>query len=44
MKRLTKGTGLGLFLSKKIIEDHQGYMKVENNIPTGSVFIVRLLK
>ena len=44
MKRLTKGTGLGLFLSKKIIEDHQGYMKVENNIPTGSVFIVRLPK
>jgi len=44
MKRLTKGTGLGLFLSKKIVEDHKGYMKVENNIPMGSVFIVRLPK
>jgi signal transduction histidine kinase len=44
MKRLTKGTGLGLFLSKKIIEDHHGHMKVENNMPTGSVFIVRLPK
>lgn len=44
MKRMTKGTGLGLFLSKKIIEDHHGSMLVENNMPTGSVFIVRLPK
>jgi len=41
---MTKGTGLGLFLSKKIIEDHHGSMLVENNMPTGSVFIVRLPK
>ena len=44
MKRMTKGTGLGLFLSNKIIKDHHGSMFVENNMPTGSVFIVRLPK
>lgn len=44
MVRTAKGSGLGLFLSTKIIKDHQGKMVVENNLPTGSVFIVDLPK
>lgn len=44
MVRTAKGSGLGLFLSTKIIKDHQGKMAVENNLPTGSVFIVDLPK
>jgi signal transduction histidine kinase len=44
MKRTAKGTGLGLFLSTKIIKDHHGRMIVENNLPSGSVFIVVLPK
>lgn len=44
MKRTSKGTGLGLFLSTKIIKDHNGKMIVENNLPTGSVFKVVLPK
>lgn len=44
MVRTAKGSGLGLFLSTKIIKDHQGKMVVENNLPTGSVFKVDLPK
>ena len=39
--RTTKGTGLGLYLCKKIAEDHGGSISVEDNQPQGSKFIVR---
>jgi signal transduction histidine kinase len=38
--RTTKGTGLGLFLCKKIAEDHGAEIIVEDNHPQGSNFIV----
>lgn len=37
--RTTKGTGLGLYLCKKIVEDHGGNITVEDNQPKGSNFI-----
>jgi two-component system sensor histidine kinase CiaH len=36
--RRTKGTGLGLFLCRKIMESHNGYIFVTDNHPTGSSF------
>jgi hypothetical protein len=41
-KRKTKGTGLGLYLSTKIVKDHKGSITVENNHPVGTVFKVTL--
>jgi len=38
--RKTKGTGLGLYLCKRIAESHKAKIKVVNNQPTGSIFIV----
>ncbi len=43
-KRKTKGTGLGLYLSTKIVKDHKGSISVENNHPVGTVFKVMLPK
>jgi signal transduction histidine kinase len=40
--RKTKGTGLGLFIVKEIIEAHKGKIRLENNSPSGSVFIISL--
>ena len=39
--RTAKGTGLGLYLCKKIAEDHKGEIWIEDNQPQGSNFIVR---
>lgn len=39
--RSTKGTGLGLYLCKKIAEDHHGMIQVVDNQPTGSKFIIQ---
>lgn len=36
--RKTKGSGLGLFLCKKIMQDHQGQIFISDNKPTGSIF------
>jgi two-component system, OmpR family, sensor histidine kinase CiaH len=38
--RTAKGTGLGLYLCKKIAEDHGGAISIEDNEPRGSNFIV----
>jgi signal transduction histidine kinase len=37
-----KGTGLGLFLTKKIIQQHNGNISITNNHPQGSNFAVSL--
>jgi two-component system sensor histidine kinase CiaH len=39
--RTTQGTGLGLYLCRKIAKDHKGNITVEDNQPSGSTFIVR---
>ena len=38
--RQTKGTGLGLYLCRKIAEDHKATLKVTDNSPIGSIFTV----
>lgn len=39
--RRTKGTGLGLYLSKKIAEYHGAHLSVRDNLPNGSIFTVQ---
>lgn len=39
--RSTKGTGLGLYLCKKIVTFHNGQILVQPNQPKGSIFIVQ---
>jgi signal transduction histidine kinase len=39
--RKTQGTGLGLYICKKIVRDHGGEILIKNNQPTGSKFIVQ---
>ncbi len=38
--RRAQGTGLGLYLCKKIAEDHGGQIEIRDNLPHGSKFIV----
>ncbi|MBK7309421.1 MAG: GHKL domain-containing protein [Sphingobacteriaceae bacterium] len=40
--RKTKGTGLGLFIVKYLIEKHGGTIAVKDNSPNGSVFEIHL--
>ncbi|HEX6335279.1 MAG TPA: ATP-binding protein [Flavisolibacter sp.] len=40
--RKAQGTGLGLYLCKKIAEDHNGTIAIEDNQPEGTKFIVHL--
>jgi two-component system, NtrC family, nitrogen regulation sensor histidine kinase NtrY len=37
-----RGTGLGLAIVHRIVTDHQGSIRVEDNVPTGTVFTVEL--
>lgn len=39
--RSTKGTGLGLYLCKKIVTFHSGTIQVQSNQPKGSIFVVQ---
>jgi two-component system nitrogen regulation sensor histidine kinase NtrY len=36
------GTGLGLAIVNTIISDHNGYIRVKDNLPTGTKFIIEL--
>lgn len=40
--RKTKGTGLGLYIVKKIVDTHGGKIVLESNTPQGSIFKVYL--
>ncbi|MFT3703783.1 MAG: ATP-binding protein [Agriterribacter sp.] len=40
--RHTKGTGLGLYLTKRIIRDHKGMINVADNSPSGCIFAITL--
>jgi signal transduction histidine kinase len=37
-----RGTGLGLAIVSRIVEDHRGSIRVEENKPVGSRFVVEL--
>lgn len=36
--RKTKGTGLGLYIVKTVLDRHNAHVKIKNNSPTGSIF------
>ncbi len=36
------GTGLGLAIVSTIVSDHNGYIRVQNNIPHGTIFTIEL--
>ncbi|MCC6186423.1 MAG: ATP-binding protein [Chitinophagaceae bacterium] len=40
--RKTKGTGLGLYLSKKIMKTLKGSIIIKDNKPSGAIFELRL--
>ena len=42
--RKTKGTGLGLYITKKIIEDHGFEINITDNTPCGTIFGINFYK
>lgn len=38
--RKTKGTGLGLYIVKQVLDKHRATIRVKNNYPSGSIFEV----
>jgi signal transduction histidine kinase len=40
--RATKGTGLGLYLTKRIVKQHKGHITVRDNQPRGAIFQITL--
>ena len=41
--RSTKGTGLGLYIVNYIVQQHNGVIRVKNNIPKGSIFEIEFM-
>ncbi|MFH1004333.1 MAG: ATP-binding protein [Bacteroidota bacterium] len=41
--RMTKGTGLGLYIVKYLVEQHGGKISVKNNFPKGSIFKISFI-
>jgi two-component system, OmpR family, sensor histidine kinase CiaH len=42
--KTAKGTGLGLYLTQKIVKQHKATITISNNIPAGAVFSIRFNK
>jgi len=42
--RQKKGTGLGLYLTRKIVQEHHGTIRMKDNFPHGSIFEISLVK
>ncbi len=40
--RASKGTGLGLYIVKKVVDLHNATIKISDNIPTGTTFTISL--
>ncbi len=36
-----RGTGLGLAIASRIVAEHNGTIRVEDNLPTGTMFLIR---
>lgn len=40
--RSSKGSGLGLYIVKFLVEQHRGKINLRNNVPKGSIFEIRI--